>query len=143
MRKRKIQFIIQNENQIKKYSFVEKHIVISITSPGYEHPKLPTLKSRVGLLQIKFHDIDKTIVSKGKTYPVFTKEQAKIIMTFFNYHKSKINSIVCQCELGASRSPAVAAALAKGIGQDDSKFFKYYCPNMYVYRLLLNTIKGI
>ena len=51
-----------DENKIKTNSFVEKHIVISITSPGYEHPKLPESKSRVGLLQIKFHDIDKKIL---------------------------------------------------------------------------------
>ena len=140
---RRLQFIVLNEMSVQKYDIVEKHIVISITSPGYEHPKLPESKSRVGLLQIKFHDIDKTIVSKGKTYPVFTKEQAKTIITFFNYHKHKINTVICQCEVGVSRSPAVAAALAKGMGQKDNKFFKYYAPNMYVYRLLLNTIKGI
>ena len=140
---KKLQFIVLNEYSVQKYNIAEKHIVISITSPGYEHPKLPESKSRVGLLQIKFHDIDKTIVSKGKTYPVFTKEQAKTIIAFFNQYRNKVNSIICQCEVGVCRSPAVAAALAKGIGQDDSKFFKYYCPNMYVYRLLLNTIKGI
>jgi len=135
---RKIQFIIQDERLIKTYDFKEKHIVISITSPGYEHPKLPELKSRIGLLQIKFHDIDKTIISKGKEYPAFTKEQAKEIWKFFQSYKLKVNSVVVQCEVGVSRSPAVAAALAKIIGQDDSKFFKYYVPNMFIYRLLLN-----
>ena len=140
---KRLQFIISNDQAIQKYNIAEKHILISITSPGYEHPKLPELKSRVGLLQIKFHDIDKTIISKGKTYPVFTKEQAKTIIAFFNYHKSEIHTVICQCEVGVCRSPAVAAALAKGMGQSDDKFFKYYCPNMFVYRLLLNTIKGI
>lgn len=138
-----IQFIVLNENTIKKYSIAEKHIVISITSPGYKHPKLPSSESRVALLQLKFHDIDKSLIIKGKTYPCFTKEQAEAILNFFNYYKDNISVVVCQCEVGVCRSPAIVAALAKGIGQDDSKYFKYYAPNMHVYRLLLNTIKGI
>ena len=134
---KKIQFIISDERLITKYNVAEKHIVISITSPGYNHPELPNLKSRVGLLQLKFHDIDKSFVSKGKDYPAFSKEQAKKIWNFFQSYKSKINSVVVQCEVGVCRSPAVAAALCKAIDQDNSKFFRFYTPNMFVYRLLL------
>jgi len=140
---KKLQFIVLNEYSVQKYDIAEKHILISITSPGYEHPKLPESKSRLGLLQIKFHDIDKDLIIKGKKYPAFTKEQANIILDFFNKYKSRANTIICQCEVGVSRSPAVAAALCKINKQNDNKFFKYYCPNMFVYRTLLNTIKGI
>ena len=135
---KKIQFMVLDERLIKEYNIVEKHIVISITSPGYEHAKLPELKSRVGLLQLKFYDIDKPVISHGKEYPTFTKEQAKTILKFFHSYKSKVNTVICQCEVGVSRSPAVAAALCKIIGQSDNKFFKYYVPNMFIYRLLLN-----
>ena len=120
---RKIQFIVLDERLIKEYNIAEKHIVISITSPGYEHPKLPELKSRVGLLQLKFHDINESFISQGKEYPTFTKEQAKTILKFFYSYKSKINTVVCQCEVGVCRSPAVAGALCKVIGQNDNKFF--------------------
>lgn len=134
-----IQFIVLNEEEIKKYNIAEKHIVISITSPGYKHPELPSLESRVAVLQIKFHDIDKSFVSKGKTYPAFTKEQAEIILDFFDNYKSKINSVIVNCEVGVCRSPAVAAGLAKANGQDNNKFFKYYCPNMHVYSKILEV----
>jgi len=140
---KKLQFIVLNEYSIQKYDIAENHIVISITSPGYTHPKLPELKSRIGLLQLKFHDIDKSFVSKGITYAPISKEQAKSIWEFFSFHKDRTKAVICQCEVGVCRSPAVAAALAKGIGQSDEKFFKYYAPNMFVYRTLLNIIKGI
>ena len=137
MRKKKLQFIVLDEHKIKTYSLTEKHIVISITSPNYKHPILPESKSRVGLLQLKFHDMDRPFEMKGKKYPVFSQEQAQAILNFFRYYKDKINSVICQCEVGISRSAAVAAGLAKSIGQDDSKFFRFYVPNRLVYRLIL------
>lgn len=41
---------------------------------------------------------------------------------------------------GYSRSPAVAAAIAKAFGVDDEEYFSggRYCPNRHVYRTMLN-----
>ena len=126
-----------SENEIKNYNIAEQHIVISITSPGYKHPELPPLESRVSLLKLKFHDIDKSFVSKGKIYPTFSKEQAKNIWDFYNYWKYTISTVICQCEVGICRSAGAAAGLAKAIGQDDGEFFERYIPNRLVYRLIL------
>jgi hypothetical protein len=41
------------------------------------------------------------------------------------------------CELGMSRSPAVAAAICLGLGEDSTRFFEEYQPNQFVYRLVL------
>ena len=134
-----MKFLVMSEREIVDYSIAEKHIVISITSPGYKHPELPIVNSRVESLQLKFHDIDKTFISKGKEYPAFSKEQARDIWSFFNYWACNIKIVICQCEVGISRSAGVAAGLAKAIGQDDSRYFKEYIPNMLIYRLILEV----
>jgi len=38
---------------------------------------------------------------------------------------------------GMSRSPAVAAAICLGLGEDSTRFFEEYQPNQHVYRLAL------
>lgn len=135
-----MKFLVLPEREIEDYNIVEKHVVISITSPGRKHPELPILESRVSLLQLKFYDIDKPFISKGKTYPTFSKKQAKEILNFFNYWKYTISVVVCQCEVGISCSSAVAASLSKVAWQDDSEFFKEYLPNRLVYRLILEEV---
>lgn len=131
-----MQFIVLNEYSVQKYNIQEKHIVISITSPESNHIKLPESNSRVAALFLKFSDIDRKIESPKVT--LFTQEQASAIWNFFNFYKNKIKTVVVNCEVGVCRSPAIAAALSKTISQDDSRFFKYYAPNMYVYRAILN-----
>jgi hypothetical protein len=42
---------------------------------------------------------------------------------------------------GYSRSPGVAAALARILGDDDAMFFEQYLPNARVYRTLLETFE--
>lgn len=126
-----MKFLVMSEREIKDYNIAEKHIVISITSPGYKHPELPPLKSRVCVLRLKFYDLDKPF----ETFEIFTKGQAKNIWEFFNCFP--VTTVICQCEIGISRSAGVAAGLAKAIGQDDSRFFKVYVPNRLVYRLIL------
>jgi len=132
-----MQFIVLSRDMVEKYNVQEKHIVISIGDPDQPRAKLPELDSRVNALFLKFSDIDREV--DYPTAKLFTKEQAKEIWTFFQLYKDKINTIVVNCEAGISRSSATAAALAKAIGQDieDSKFFKYYLPNRFVYRMIL------
>jgi hypothetical protein len=42
-----------------------------------------------------------------------------------------------------SRSPAIAAAICKGLGGDDAQFWWEYQPNEFVYRLTLDAHQGI
>ena len=133
-----MKFLVMSENKIKNYNIAEKHIVISVTGNKYKHPVLPTMNSRLALLQLKFYDIDKSFIYKKIFYPAFTKRQARKIWKFYNYWKSTVSIVICQCEVGICRSAGIAAGLVKGIGQDDSEYFKKYVPNMLVYRLLLN-----
>ena len=67
-----------------------------------------------------------------------TAEQAEKIWQFVDDQKDRVGgAVVVHCEAGVSRSPAVAAALCKGLGGNDLQFFRRYQPNMHVYRLML------
>lgn len=66
-----------------------------------------------------------------------TEADAKAIWTFVREHAGHYDAVVVHCEQGMSRSPAVAAALAKGLGLDARRFWRDYQPNQFVYELLL------
>lgn len=54
------------------------------------------------------------------------------------YH---ITNLIIHCHAGASRSPAVAAAITLIHNENDRDYFrnKLYCPNMYVYKMILKA----
>jgi predicted protein tyrosine phosphatase len=121
----------------------EPNIIISITNPDSPSISLTTNKYRLAKLQLSFwdshpkHEHDMQIDAY-----MFNTAYAKRIWKFYTQHKDKISTVVVNCEGGISRSSAIAAALAKGIGQPDDDFFLRYYPNSYVYYTLLKTITG-
>ena len=68
---------------------------------------------------------------------LMSAEDAKAIWQFFNRHRDKVGTIVVNCEAGISRSSAVAAAICRSLGGDDSEFFEEYQPNRHVYEMVL------
>jgi predicted protein tyrosine phosphatase len=70
---------------------------------------------------------------------LMTAEQARQIWDFVEKHTDEVGAMVVHCEQGISRSPAVAAALCKGRGGNDRKFWREYEPNEYVFRLTLKA----
>jgi len=103
------------------------------------------------ILQMSFCDLDLTneIVKKeleefgdGFGYhagiPYFNTEMAKQILDFYLEARNQVEILLVHCEAGWSRSPGIAAALSKIFTGDDMKWFSKYCPNRFVYRLIMN-----
>ena len=69
---------------------------------------------------------------------LMTQEQADAIFAFVMRHGPVIDDLIVHCSAGVSRSPAVAAGILAGLGQDDSAIWNSseYQPNPYVYRLV-------
>lgn len=137
-----MKFLITNRHGITYLKPEVDHIVISICAPGYLFPDLPENERRLGLLQLKFVDLDRVDIAKqmGQEHLLMTKDQAKEILSFVNEFENKVSLIICQCDAGISRSSGTAAALSKILNDDDKWVFDSinYAPNMYVYRLLIN-----
>lgn len=142
-----MKFLITNRNRITSLDGLlhSKHIVISMCEPdmNLDFPVLPKNPNRLGVLQLSFADLDNINDAKqiGQGHYLMTKEQAEEVVAFVSKHVNSIETIVCQCDGGISRSSGMAAALSKILNGDDSWVFdsKEYVPNMLVYRMIINT----
>jgi len=137
-----MEFRVLNRKQMEDYKCNKKHLIISIKDPQTEDPEIAQRDNCVGILRLSFHDFD----DLSKDYPgkiiLFNKEHAKAILKFVFYAIKidiKIDTIICHCEAGISRSAGVVGALSKVINGDDKAVFRHYLPNMLVYRTILKT----
>lgn len=113
------------------------YVVISVRDPKSARPRIP---KRVGLravLSLAFHDAEPTQdLALPRDIRLFTRDQARKIWSFVQEHQESVGTIVCHCEQGMSRSPAIAIALAEALGDDAEAIRRNTQPNLFVYRLV-------
>lgn len=123
------------------------YALISIMSPPND-VQLQDDPNRKALIRLEFDDLEKDVPLVGILRPrpciLFDKYMAARILGFVDGVKeSGIEIVVIHCEAGISRSAAVAAALSKIHNGDGSLFFsKKTCPNMLVYRTIIEEANG-
>lgn len=112
-------------------------VVISISDPGSPTPKVRRPSHCLGVLHLSFHDAE-----PHRSLPagvvLISSEQAQAIRAFVEEH-SDAGAFLVHCEQGASRSPAVAAAICRASGGDPSSFFEDYVPNQFVYETVFKA----
>jgi len=137
-----MEFLITNREKITYLKLEMPYIVISVREPEKDFPKLREDSNRLGLLQLTFTDLDTKESAKqiGQEHLLIAEDQAKGILAFVSKYFQVIQTIVCQCDAGISRSSGIAAALSKIMNGNDSWIFNSmkYVPNMFVYRMILN-----
>ncbi|MCB9603075.1 MAG: hypothetical protein H6720_22390 [Sandaracinus sp.] len=116
----------------------EAHVVISITTSADDVAVLPEAPSRVAVLRLVFPDADVAVAGISKD-ALFGAHHADRVWDFLEAHRDGITCVVLHCDAGMSRSPGVAAAIARVEHGDDTFFFRRYHPNMRVYRTLLES----
>lgn len=132
-------FRIMSEREIGTYEEKFPHIIISIRSPKTNKAKISYNSMCLNGLFLEFHDLnDAEDVPNAK---LFSVEDAEKIKEFVKEYSPYINTIICQCEAGISRSAGVAGALSKVLNGDDTDIFKRYSPNTYVYNKLLKIFQ--
>ncbi len=97
------------------------------------HPDLSD-ENRVGLVRLAFED-----TWEAETVASFNAALAQEILDFVESMWNRVEVFLIHCEVGMSRSPAVAAALSRIHDNDDGLWFEMYFPNPLVYRLLLDV----
>lgn len=115
----------------------EAYVLISIRDPDRPpvHPRRSPLCRAV--LELAFHDAEPVpgfTPMRPLTY--MSHDDALAIWRFLHEHQGKYEAILVQCEQGMSRSPAVAAAVARCLGLDAAPFWCEYQPNRFVYELV-------
>ena len=100
-------------------------------------------KNIISVIYAQFDDIDSGTEVHGEI-PMM-KSDAKHIVDGIEHNINRIQQIIVHCDAGYSRSPAVAAAIAKAFGVDDEEYFSggRYCPNRHVYRTMLNEFAEV
>lgn len=88
---------------------------------------------------LQFDDID-TAESVHGLKPMSDEDAGCIVDALLQY-VDEVSQIIVHCDAGYSRSPAVAAALAKALRESDEEFFGHdYCINNHVYITLLKQL---
>lgn len=114
------------------------HLVISITTSPLDEAQLPATPACLGILRLAFFDSDLP-PEEDEPEGLFSRADARRIWDFVLSHQAQVACVVLHCNAGVSRSPGVAAALARVLCGDDADFFARYKPNSRVYRLLLDV----
>jgi predicted protein tyrosine phosphatase len=135
-------FIVKSRSEAANHeSDGRSWAAIQIGTGDGDWPKI-TGVNRLGLLQLNFADADHEAYREraermGST--LFEDSHAEQILQFVNEHWDKVDYFLIHCTAGQSRSPAVAAAIQKIKGGDDSIWFSTKIPNVRVYRKLLDA----
>ena len=120
------------------FTFDKPWACISIgTEPG-DWPKLNQCQL-VDLLQVSFFDLDRIPQTYTGTAEIvlFNEDHARQIWEFVDSVWDRVDLLLVHCLAGVSRSPAVAAAIAKVKYSNDSLYFHLYVPNYLVYRTMI------
>ena len=88
----------------------------------------------MGLLRLVFDDI-----TEPDTPRSFTPALAADILDFVASVWGQIGVLLIHCDVGLSRSPAVAAALSRIHYREDGPWFELDFPNRLVYEVLVET----
>lgn len=91
-------------------------------------------ENRMGVLRLVFEDTEEV-----DSPDAFNSSQAREILDFVEKMWVKVEVFLIHCEVGLSRSPAVAAALCRIYYNHDGRWFDSIFPNRLVYRLLVET----
>jgi len=132
-----MEFIVTDRASIEREIIVRTaYVVISIHDANKPPARIPR---RVGMRDKLYVCFDDSVPEPGSERQHMTADDATAIWNFVQRHREDVGTIVCHCEQGMSRSPAVAAALATLLCQDNRHFFEEYQPNEYVYELMLRA----
>jgi predicted protein tyrosine phosphatase len=138
-------YTVVNRDEIESGLLIrEPHVIISISDPESRKPRIRETGLCKGVLRLRFHDAEPVENFDLPDLPgevrLMTPGQAQAIWQFILPRVTDISMVLVHCELGMSRSPAVAAAICLGLGglgEDSTRFFEDFQPNQFVYRLVL------
>jgi hypothetical protein len=117
------------------------YVVISICDTDKEPVKFVSDPNRKAVLQLRFRDFIAPRDAVGSYHQTqFPYDTAKKVWDFVEAHWPNVKAVVCHCEMGVSRSAAVAAAITKAKGGKDECWFVHLSPNKPVYYQMLEVV---
>lgn len=109
------------------------YAVITITGPEQSHPRIPESSNQLGVLRLKFDDIQMPIDSMT----LFDVGHAGQVLDFADEMRAKgMKRIILSCEMGRCRSAAAACGIVESLGQRASWMDRRFEPNAHVRRVM-------
>ena len=132
-----VELIVSDRASIERGIVVKSaYVVISIHDPDKPRPRIPKSAGLRDVLYLAFHDAEPaTEFDLPSDIVLMTADHARQIWSFVQQHLRHVGTIVCQCERGMSRSPAVAAALADSMSREVTCARQEGQPNQLVYQV--------
>jgi len=140
-----MQFLVHDRQSIETGILVRiAYVLISIRDPERVPVRPPRQAGLRQSLFLAFHDAEPVegVRLPREVRPMQTLDAVRI-WEFVQEYCDQVETIVCHCEQGMSRSPAVAVALAEVLGGDADAIRAESQPNQYVYELLRDTIADL
>jgi len=146
------EYYIMSRKQAEEYSCYVHNtdsIVISITDPlhnecGGTFAKIhPNEENKIcEVLRFMFDDVEKSVVGESSIpYILISEQNAQDISNFVKRWAGRVKRIIVHCEAGISRSAGCCAAIMNYFENTDEPVFNgYFCPNMTVYRTVLEKL---
>ena len=133
-----MEFIVTDRRSIERGLVVRTpYIVISVRDPGTPKPRIRRGAGFRDALYLAFHDAEPTDQFElPSDISLMSHRDGERIWEFVYRWSDQIGTIVCHCEQGMSRSPAVAIGLCVGLGEDSAELVAEYSPNVYVRQLV-------
>ena len=107
------------------------YIVVSI-GDGDDRPQFADDPKRLAVEHFTFSDISEPPCT-------IQPKDAERLWAFVCMYWDQVSVVVCHCDHGESRSPAVAAAIMRAKGGDDAEWFSRRDPNPAVYDRMLEA----
>jgi predicted protein tyrosine phosphatase len=113
-----MQVIVLSEQEFRACDLRANDLIISIVSPGREHPR--PHETGLARLDLKFQDTMWDIPDAHFVDGI-TDEQAESIAKFARYWTSQAERLIVHCEAGMSRSAGVAIGIARYLLDDEEE----------------------
>lgn len=136
-----MELVVASRKEIERGIVVRTpYIVISVCDPEDSPPQIPRTAGLRDVLYLRFHDAEPAPgIGLPPEIALMTPDHARAVWEFLRRHRDHVGTVVVHCEQGMSRSPVIAAALCRTLGEDERRFFAEYQPNRHVCSLLLTT----
>jgi predicted protein tyrosine phosphatase len=140
-----LKIIVTDRESIERGFLVRgAYALISIRDPDRRRVKIPRSPLLKATLELAFHDAEP---SEGFRLPenirLMNEEDAAEIWRFVRQLPTEVGTLVVHCEQGVSRSPAIAAGLSQGLGEDSEFFRNNYQPNAYILNLVVQSSRKL
>jgi predicted protein tyrosine phosphatase len=107
------------------------YIVISIGTSA-DRPQFADHPNHLAVEHFTFFDIN-------EAPRTLQQRDAERLWAFVCRYWDQVSVVVCHCDHGMSRSPAVAAAIMRAKGSVDAEWFRRGSPNLAVYDRMLEA----